>query len=105
MAFKIFLYLDRKQRCKIDRGVGTGETGEARASPEIRGCLKSNSQIGKKKNTSGILLFLGASPEITLFLRPCLYSSQPLFCSTKKVFISKKSVMMKFANENIMSVF
>ena len=24
------------------RGVGTGETGEARASPEIRGCLKSN---------------------------------------------------------------
>ena len=25
------------------RGVGTGETGEACASPEIRGCLESNS--------------------------------------------------------------
>ena len=33
----------------IPRGVGTGETGEAHASPEIRGCLKSNIQIGKKK--------------------------------------------------------
>ena len=54
----------------VNRGVGTGETGEARASPEIRGCIKSNSHIGKKKkNTSGIL-FLGASPEIILFLRP-----------------------------------
>ena len=41
----------------IDRGVGTGETGEARASPEIRGCLKKNSQIGKKNNMSGILFF------------------------------------------------
>ena len=29
------------------RGVGTGETGEARASPEIRGCLKSNRQEKK----------------------------------------------------------
>ena len=41
----------------LTRGVGTGETGEARASPEIRGCLKSNSQIGKKRNMSGILFF------------------------------------------------
>ena len=49
--------------------VGTSETGEARASPEIRGCLKSNSQIGKKRNMSGILFF-SASPEIILFLRP-----------------------------------
>ena len=39
------------------RGVGIGETGEARASPEIRGCLKSNSKIGKKRNMSGILFF------------------------------------------------
>ena len=53
----------------MNRGVGTGETGEARASPEIRGCLKSNSQIGKKRNMSGILFF-SASPEIILFLRP-----------------------------------
>ena len=53
----------------IYRGVGTGETGEARASPEIRGCLKSNSKIGKKRNMSGILFF-SASPEIILFLRP-----------------------------------
>ena len=56
---------------KRTRGVGTGETGEARASPEIRGCLKSNSQIGKKRNMSGILFF-SASPEIILFLRPCI---------------------------------
>ena len=53
----------------INRGVGTGETSEARASPEIRGYLKSNSQIGKKKNMPAIL-FLGASPETTQFLRP-----------------------------------
>ena len=41
----------------IFRGVGTGETGEARASPEIRGCLKSNSQKGKKRNMPGIVFF------------------------------------------------
>ena len=40
------------------RGVGTGETGEARASPEIRGCLKSNSQIARKKNV-GYSFFFG----------------------------------------------
>ena len=39
------------------RGVGTGETGEARASPEIRGCLKSNIQIGKKKKYVGHSFF------------------------------------------------
>ena len=38
----------------IPRGVGTGETGEARALPEIRGCIKSNRQ---EKNMSGILFF------------------------------------------------
>ena len=32
---------------QICRGVGTGETSEARASPEIRGCLKSNRQEKK----------------------------------------------------------
>ena len=44
----------------FSRGVGTGETGEARASPEIRACLKSNSQIARKKNV-GYSFFLGAS--------------------------------------------
>ena len=52
-------------------GIGTGETGEARASPEIRGCLKSNSQIGKKRNCR-VFFFFSASPEIILFLGPCL---------------------------------
>ena len=32
----------------MSRGVGTGETGEAHASPEIRGCIKSNRQEEKK---------------------------------------------------------
>ena len=51
---------------EINRGVGIGETGEARASLEIRGCLKSNRQ---EKKTS-VFFFGGASPEIILFLRP-----------------------------------
>ena len=41
----------------ILRGVGTGETGEARASPEIRGCIKSNSHIGKKKKIRRVFFF------------------------------------------------
>ena len=53
----------------IPRGVGTGETGEAHASPEIRGCLKSNRQ---EKKYVWYSIFFSASPEIILFLRPCI---------------------------------
>ena len=55
----------------INRGVGTGETSEARASPEIRGYLKSN----KRKKICQTFIFLGVSPEITLFLHLCFFKS------------------------------
>ena len=82
------------------RGVGRGETGEALASLEIRGCLKSNIQIGKKKNTSGILFF-GASPEIILFLRPWAFGIQSLEsiidnnCSSKSISKTFSTIFIK----------
>ena len=48
------------------RGVGTGEAGEAAASPEIKG-LQTNF-LGKSAKKLAIFEF--ASPEIILLLRP-----------------------------------
>ena len=48
------------------RGVGTGEAGEAPASPEIRG-LQTNFW---GKSAKKLAIFEVASPEIILFLRP-----------------------------------
>ena len=55
-------------RYKIIRGVGTGEAGEAAASPEIRGW--QTNFLGEKGKK--LAIFEVASPEIILFLRPCL---------------------------------
>ena len=54
---------------QFDRGVGTGEAGEAAASPEIRGW--QTNFLGEKGKK--LAIFEVASPEIILFLRPWKY--------------------------------
>ena len=49
------------------RGVGTGEAGEAAASPEIKGW--QTNFLGK--SAKKLAIFEVASPEIILFLHPC----------------------------------
>ena len=48
------------------RGGGTGEAGEATASPDFRGWLTNF--LGKK--CENLVFSIAASPEILLFLRP-----------------------------------
>ena len=52
------------------RGGGSGEAVEAAASPDFRGWLTNF--LGKKCENRGI--FIAASPEILLFLHPCIHS-------------------------------
>ena len=64
-------YITLGPKLPLYRGVGTGEAGEAPASPEIRGWQTNFWGKSAKK----LAIFEVASPEIILFLRPCLYDN------------------------------
>ena len=57
------------ENIEMNRGVGTGEAGEAAASPEIKGW--QTNFLGK--SAKKLAIFEVASPEIILFLRPWEY--------------------------------